>query len=214
MHGIAARCGSRCFSAVSIGRLAGAGLAAFGDEGGEAGIAGRPARRPADGRATSATNEAPNSVSGRVVKTSSCRVARGRRARRTTRAPSERADPVLLHQAHLRRASGRASSRPRQQLLGEGGDPEEPLRQLAPLDQRAGAPAAAVDHLLVGQHGVVDRIPVDPGFLAVGEAGLQKVEEHLLLVAVVARDRRSRSRGPVERQAHRFSCAAMVAMFS
>ena len=33
--------------------------------------------------------------------------------------------------------------------------------QLALLDQRAGAPAAAVDHLLVGQHGVVDRVPVD-----------------------------------------------------
>ena len=35
---------------------------------------------------------------------------------------------------------------------------------------RAGAPAAAVDHLLVGQHRVVDRVPVDPGLLAVDQA--------------------------------------------
>jgi hypothetical protein len=47
-----------------------------------------------------------------------------------------------------------------EQLLGEVGDLQEPLVELAPLDQRAGAPAAAVDHLLVGEHGHVDRVPV------------------------------------------------------
>src|SRR3546814_3539631 len=53
--------------------------------------------------------------------------------------------------------------------------------------QRPGAPAAAVDHLLVGEHGVLDGVPVHPAFLAVGQARLQEVEEHLLLVAIVAR---------------------------
>ena len=41
-----------------------------------------------------------------------------------------------------------------EQLVGIFGDLEEPLRQLALLHRRAGAPAAAVDHLLVGEHGL------------------------------------------------------------
>ena len=60
------------------------------------------------------------------------------------------------------RASAPASSSAVEQLVGEVGDAEEPLGQLAPLDRRARAPALAVDHLLVGEHGLVDRVPVDP----------------------------------------------------
>ena len=67
----------------------------------------------------------------------------------------------------------------------------------------AGAPALALDHLLVGQHGLVDGIPVDPGLAAVGEPRLPEVEEHLLLVAVVARVAGRELAAPVERQAHR-----------
>ena len=112
------------------------------------------------------------------------------------------ADPVRLHQAHL---LGPAVERVEtaQQLVGEGRDLEVPLRQLAALDGGAGAPALAVDHLLVGQHGVVDGIPVDPGFAAIGEAGLPEIEEHLLLVPVVARIAGGELAAPVERQAHR-----------
>src|SRR3546814_12857481 len=62
------------------------------------------------------------------------------------------------------------------QLVGEGGDLEEPLRELALLHHGDGAPAAAVDHLLVGQHGVIDRIPVDPAFPAIDQAGLVTLE--------------------------------------
>ncbi len=96
------------------------------------------------------------------------------------------ADPALLHQAHaLRPALQRGQGV--EQRVGEGGGAQEPLGQLAPLDRRTGAPAAAVDDLLVGQHGVLDRIPVDPRLAPVGEAGLEQVEEHLLLVPVVVR---------------------------
>ncbi len=94
------------------------------------------------------------------------------------------ADPVLLHQPD---ALGPAVERLQrsEQLLAERGDAQVPLRQQPLLDQRAGAPAASVDDLLVGQDRVLDRVPVDPGFLAVGEARREEVEEHLLLVAVV-----------------------------
>jgi len=49
-----------------------------------------------------------------------------------------------------------------EQVVAVLGDLEKPLRELAPLDRRAGAPAAAVDHLLVGEHRLVDRIPIEP----------------------------------------------------
>ena len=111
------------------------------------------------------------------------------------------ADPVGLHQAHLLRpALERIEAA--QQFIGKLGDPEVPLGEHAPLDRRAGAPALALDHLLVGQHGIVDGIPVDPRFLAVGESGLPEVEEHLLLVAIVGRVAGRELAAPVERQAH------------
>ncbi|HZJ12355.1 MAG TPA: class I tRNA ligase family protein, partial [Methyloceanibacter sp.] len=43
--------------------------------------------------------------------------------------------------------------------------------------QRHGTTAAAVDHLLVGEHGLVDRVPVDLPRLAVDQARFQHVEE-------------------------------------
>ena len=63
----------------------------------------------------------------------------------------------------------------------------EPLRNLAPLDQRPGAPAAAVDHLLIGKDGLIDRIPVDHRVLAIDEALLEQLGEQPLLPAVVLR---------------------------
>lgn len=78
------------------------------------------------------------------------------------------ADPVLLHQAHFFRPLIQRVQLV-QQVLAEIGDAEEPLRQLALFDQRTGAPAAAVDDLLIGQNGMVDRVPVDLRLLAVDQ---------------------------------------------
>ncbi len=126
---------------------------------------------------------APKMVSGRVVNTSMLFAwlrASGTSSNKQAQALGL-ADPVALHHAHL---LGPALERIErlEQVLGEVGDFQEPLRQLALLDHRAGAPAAAVDHLLVGEHGHVDRVPVDLGALAVDEAGLEEIEEQLLLV--------------------------------
>ncbi len=94
------------------------------------------------------------------------------------------ADPLLLHDAH---ALGPALERRQagEQVVGKTRDAQEPLRQEPLLDERARAPAAPVDHLLVGEHGVLDRVPVDPGFAPVGEIGREEVQEHLLFVAVI-----------------------------
>ncbi len=75
--------------------------------------------------------------------------------------------------------SGHFSSvfEPFEQLIGVMRDLEKPLRQLFLLDERAGTPAAAVDHLLIGEHSVIDRVPVHLALLAVNEARLVEGQE-------------------------------------
>ena len=74
-----------------------------------------------------------------------------------------------------------------EQPVGVVGDPEEPLLELAHLDLVPAALAAAVDHLLVGEHGLVVRAPLDRRLLAVREAALEQLQEDPLRPAVVAR---------------------------
>ncbi len=85
---------------------------------------------------------------------------------------------------------------------------EEPLGELALLDRRARAPAAPVDHLLVGEHGLVDRVPIDLRFLARHQARSEEIEEQLLLVLVIARIAGRDLARPVEREAHRLQLRA------
>jgi len=86
------------------------------------------------------------------------------------------ADPVLLHQPDLV-GPPVERAQPFEQIFGEFSDLQEPLAELAPLDRGSGTPAAAVDHLLVGEHGHVDRIPVDLALLAIDEARLEQIDE-------------------------------------
>ncbi len=139
--------------------------------------------------------------------------ARPRRAERAgsianrTSSPSDR--PIQLR-CIRRTFSGQRSSpsSASQQFLGIVGDLEEPLRQFALLDDRAGAPAAAVDDLLVGEHGVVDRIPVDLRFLARDQPGGEEIQEQLLLMPVIGGIAGGDLARPVERQAHRLELRA------
>src|SRR5690606_29852707 len=79
------------------------------------------------------------------------------------------ADPVALHGLDLFRPAGQVVQA-LQQLIGVGGDLEVIHRDFALLDQRARTPATTVDDLLVGQHGLVDRVPVHGTVLAVDHA--------------------------------------------
>ena len=75
-----------------------------------------------------------------------------------------------------------------QQLLGVVGDLEEPLLQVLALDQVPGALTGAVGQdLLVGQHRLAARAPVDRGLGPVGQAGLQQLQEDPLGPADVGR---------------------------
>ena len=82
------------------------------------------------------------------------------------------------------------------------------MGKLAFLHLGAGPPAPTVNDLLVGQHRIFHRVPIDPGFLAVRQAGLEKVQKHLLFEPVILRFAGGDFPRPVIGQAHGFQLAA------
>jgi len=117
------------------------------------------------------------------------------------------ADPVFLHQPHLFgpcleiRQAG-------EQILGKIGDLQKPLAELAFFDLGARAPALAVDHLLVGEHGHVDRVPVDRGFLAIDQTAFEQVDEQRLFLPIIFGVAGRQFAAPVEGKAQRLQLAA------
>ncbi len=111
-------------------------------------------------------------------------------------------DPVRLHGANALGPLGEPVE-PGEQFPGVVRDPEVVHRDLAPLDGRAGAPAAAVDHLLVGEHGLVHGIPVDGSGRLVGDAALEHPEEQPLVPPVIAGVAGREFARPVDAEAER-----------
>ena len=110
------------------------------------------------------------------------------------------ADPVPLHRQH---ALGPVQlGHVLEQAVGEVGDLEHPLLEVPRLDLVAAPLAPAVDHLLVREHGLVERAPLDRRFLAVGEPLLEQLQEQPLgpavVLGLVGRDLAR----PVDRPAH------------
>ena len=112
------------------------------------------------------------------------------------------AEPVRLHELDAFRPALEPGERV-EQFLRVLRDAQVVHRDLALLDQRAGAPAATVDHLLVGEHGLVDRIPVDRAGLAVRDALLEHAQEQPLVPAVVLGVAGRELAAPVEPEAER-----------
>ena len=111
------------------------------------------------------------------------------------------ADPVALHRQH---ALGPVLEQRHvvQQALRVVGDLEVPLRQHAALDQRAAALAVAVDDLLVREHRLVDRAPVDGRLVLVREPALEQQQEDPLRPAVELGLGGRQLARPVDRPAH------------
>jgi hypothetical protein len=119
------------------------------------------------------------------------------------------ADPVLLHQADLL-GPARQVVELGQQFLGVGGDLHVVHGDLALFDQRAGAPAAAVDDLFVGEHGVIDRVPVHGAELLVNQALFIQAGEQPLLPAVVLGGAGGEFAFPVDGKAERLELRTHV----
>ncbi|CPM65109.1 Uncharacterised protein [Bordetella pertussis] len=113
------------------------------------------------------------------------------------------ADPVLLHQAHALGPARQVGAHLVQQFFGVIGDAQVVAGDLALFDRGARAPAAPVDDLFVGQHRLVDRIPVDDLGLAVGDAFFQHLQEQPLVPLVILRVAGAHFARPVDGQAHR-----------
>ncbi len=202
MHGLDAGVEAHLLGGVDR-RLRGAHLLGLGDEGGEFRILRRGGRgQRMIGRQRHELG-AEQSVRPRGEDFQlALFVRRGRRIEHEANQQAFRAaDPVLLHQPDFFRPAVERVERV-EQILGIIADLEEPLRQLALLDHCARAPAAAVDHLLVGEHGVVDRVPVHFRLLALDQAGAQEIEKHLLLVLVIGRIAGGDLARPVEGEPH------------
>ncbi len=127
----------------------------------------------------------PNTVSGRVVKT---RIDRSGwpSTRRSNSAPSLL--PIQLR-CMVSTRSGQPGSRSHQASSSSRivRDLEEPAVDIARRDLGIAAPAAAVLHLLVGQHGLTRGAPVDGRTPTIREAALQHPDEDELLPLVVGR---------------------------
>jgi hypothetical protein len=117
------------------------------------------------------------------------------------------ADPVGLHRAHFVWPAVQRLERI-EQIVGIVGDAEHPLLELTRLYRRARTPPLAVDHLLVGEHGLVHGIPIDLLFLAVGQTRLPEAEEHRLLMLKIVGQARGDFSIPVDRQAQRLHLLA------
>ncbi len=85
---------------------------------------------------------------------------------------------------------------------------KEPLRQFTLLNKCAGAPAASINHLLIGENGLINGIPIDLRGLAINQTVLQEVEKHSLLMLVIGRIAGRDFTVPIERKPHAFKLRA------
>ena len=111
------------------------------------------------------------------------------------------ADPVALDRLRPLRPLAAGRQLVLEQLVGVRGRLEEPLRHVPQLDERAAALAVAVDDVLVRDHRLVVRAPVDRRFLPVREPFLVELQEQPLRPAVEARVVRGDLAVPVDRPA-------------
>ena len=93
-------------------------------------------------------------------------------------------DPVTLHDLDPL-GPAREGVQSLQESLGVVGDAIKPLLEIALTHLGATALTVAIDHLLVGQHGLATRAPVDWGLLLIGDPLLQHLEEEPLVPPIV-----------------------------
>ena len=117
-------------------------------------------------------------------------------------------DPVPLRLLRRRRPIERVEVV--QQPLGVVRDAEEPLFEEALFNQRAAPFTAAIDHLLVREHGLVGRAPVHRAGLLVREAALEQLQEDPLRPLVVGRVGRVHRVRPVHHQSRAVELAPEV----
>src|SRR5712675_1367729 len=97
------------------------------------------------------------------------------------------ADPIALHGDHAIGPGAFEFFQIFKELIGIVSGLQKPLLDFAGLDEGVFvAPAvAAVDDLLVGQHGAAFGAPVDAAFFAIGQAALEHAQKKPLIPTIV-----------------------------
>jgi len=190
--------------------LGGAALAAFGDEGCDLGIGLGQLLRDGVVRGQADEAGAEQGVGAGRIDFDGVVTGRGRAGREgplhlQTPGP---ADPVFLHQADLVGPAAFEFGQAVDQIIRILSNAQEPLVQLALLDQGARAPAASVDNLFIGQDRVVDRVPVDHPVLAIDQSAFVELQEPGLLLAVIGGVAGGELAAPVQRQAQKLELVA------
>ena len=112
-------------------------------------------------------------------------------------------DPVFLHEFDALGPSGHALvAHKGQQLLGILRDVQIVTRNFPLLHHGPGSPALAIDHLLIGQHGHVHRVPVHHLGLAIGQAFVEHFQKEPLVPAVITGVTSCDFSAPVDGQTH------------
>ena len=97
-----------------------------------------------------------------------------------------------------------------QQLFGIVGDTDKPLGNFLALHRGAGAPAAAVDHLFIGQYGLIYRVPVDGGHLFIHQPLFIEFGKEPLFPLIVVRLAGGQLSRPVDAKAEGFQLGLHV----
>ena len=96
------------------------------------------------------------------------------------------ADPVALHGEDALGPAAFELGDVFQEFIGVGRGAEEPLFERALFHRGVFVtPAAAIDNLLIGEHGGAFGAPVDEGLFAVGESAFEHAEEEPLVPAII-----------------------------
>ena len=94
-------------------------------------------------------------------------------------------NPIGLHGAHPLRPTLELLEIV-EQFIGNRRDFQKPLAQLSLFNQSSRSPRTTVGvHLFVGEHRLVNRVPIDGGFFAVRQIGVEKLQKQPLGPAVV-----------------------------
>ena len=122
------------------------------------------------------------------------------------------ADPVALLRQHRIGPAALALQllSTLQKFFGVRGDAHIPRRQLFLNHRHAGAPAHAVDDLLVGQHGVQASRPIHQRTLVVDQTFFDQIQEHILLTLGIARIAAREFARPRVRKSHALQLATHV----
>ena len=188
-------------------RLAGAEAPAFRHERRRRGIARRHRRRDRVLRREGQERHAEQRIGPRRVDLDPVDAVRRLDQREAQPGALAAADPLFLHHAHPFRPAVEMRQG-LEQVGGIAGDAQEPLRQALLLDRRARTPAAPVNHLLIREHGLIDRIPVHPALAPLRQPGAQQIEKQFLLLPVIFRIAGREFARPVDGQAHALQLAA------